>query len=135
MPKTRTLICTSCRNTWEEEVRPGAQPWECPACNPRAAKRREAERRRAADRPKTHRHWIEVSDVMADSVQGALRVARTAPPPDRAALAQQVRRVADAQGHLALREELQKLAGICLLWSMILPKTDRIKEVDRDLAA
>lgn len=134
--KTRELRCSTCSETWEEPVRPGARPWECPDCNPSAARRREAERERAAKRQQgdLDSPAVEVPYFLRDVVERSVRMAAEFPQPGREELAAQVRAVANAQGHLALREELQKLSALCLNWAAWLPVTAKVPDADQSLA-
>lgn len=137
MAKTRKLKCSTCGRHWEEPVRPGARPWECPACNPGAAKRREVERERAArkagqtnpDEPR-----VDVPFFLKDVVQDVVQKAANFPQPGREELAAQVRKIAHAQGHLELREELMNMSALCANWAAWLPKTVKVPQQD-DLAA
>jgi hypothetical protein len=135
--KTRKLKCATCGEYWEEPVRPGARPWECPACNPDAAKRREVERERAARKSgqtNADAPHVDVPFFLKDVVQSIVQRAADFPQPGREELAAQVRRIARAQGHLELREELQNLSALCANWAAWLPTTAKVPHQD-DVAA
>lgn len=136
--KTRKLKCWTCGNNWNEPVRPGARPWECPTCNPAAAKRREAERERAARKTAAtlpDKSAVEVPPFMRDVVEQVIRLAADHQQPGREELAAQVRRVARAQGHLELRKELQDLSALCVTWAAWLPVTIKVPEPEEVHAA
>lgn len=129
--KTRKLKCSTCGEHWEEPVRPGARPWECPGCNPDAAKRREAERERAARKAgQTVRedHTVDVPDFLKPVMQDVVRMAADFPKPGREELAAQVRKIAAARGHLELRRELEATAALCANWAAWLPATQKVPQ-------
>lgn len=129
MSKTRELKCMTCGERWREPMRPGARPWECPKCNPPAARRREAERERAAKRTLDEFDTlVNVPDFMLDVVRSIVELTSDFPTPSRSDLARQIRLVAHARGHLETKRELMRLSALCASWAAWLPDTQSLPE-------
>lgn len=119
-------------------MRPGARPWECPTCNPGAAKRREVERERAARRQLAEINErdskVDVPDFLQPVIRDMVELISEFPTPGREELAAQIRSVARARGHLELKAELKRMGALCASWAAWLPDTVNVPNQERDAA-